>query len=392
MPAWPAVWLVLVTAANQPQCRAEGGVDAASIEPVTVDFFFEPGCTDCGRVREEVLPAIDVRFGPACAIRERDLGVESNYLALVAGMDRLGVKENAHVYMLVDGAQLLSGFDQIATNLAAVVERRLEARLSPQPPPLQVSTSPPAMPPEMLSARMRRFTVGSVISAGLIDGINPCAFSTLVFLISVLSMAGTVGRRLLVIGSVFCLASFVTYTAIGFGLLHALHALACFRAVQKIVDGLLVALLLGLALFSFRDALRFHRTRHAKDISLQLPEGIKRLIHRLLRRGFGSGAQAASAFVAGAAVTGLESVCTGQVYVPTLALIVKSGTAVGRGLSLLLLYNVMFILPLVFVFWLTYRGLKLAQLLSWSARNVVISKLLLGLLFLALAGVIVALR
>jgi len=46
----------------------------------------------------------------------------------------------------------------------------------------------------------------------------------------------------------------------------------------------------------------------------------------------------------------------------------------------------------VVVFLLTYRGLKLAQLLSWSARNVVVSKILLGLLFLALAGVILSFR
>ena len=385
-----AGWLLLAAATQAPSCRAAAPLDASPLQPVAVDFFFEPGCKDCARVREEVLPELDARFGATFAIRERDLGIETNYLALLACMDRLGVKENAPVYMLVDGAQLLAGFDPIATNLAACIEGQLAARLSASAPPPPPSPAPGES--DVLSARMRSFTIGSVLFAGLIDGINPCAFSTLVFLISVLSMAGTVGRRLLLIGAVFCLASFLTYTAIGLGLLRALHTLAYFRLLQKIVDRLLIVLLLGLSLFSFRDALRFHRTHHAKDVSLQLPDGIKRLIHRLLRTGFGSGAQVASAFVVGAAVTGLESVCTGQVYVPTLALIVKSGNDAGRGIGFLLLYNLMFILPLVVVFLLTYRGLKLAQLLSWSARNVVVSKILLGLLFLALAGVILSFR
>jgi cytochrome c biogenesis protein CcdA len=100
----------------------------------------------------------------------------------------------------------------------------------------------------------------------------------------------------------------------------------------------------------------------------------------------------ATAFAVGAGVTVLESVCTGQVYVPTLALVVKSGTAVARGIAYLLLYNLMFILPLVIALWLTYRGMGLTRLLAWSRNNVVTGKVMLGIFFLALAVVMALLR
>ena len=45
----------------------------------------------------------------------------------------------------------------------------------------------------------------------------------------------------------------------------------------------------------------------------------------------------------------------------------------------------MFIVPLVAAFVVTYQGLKTERLLAWSKRNVVPSKILLGLLFVVLA-------
>jgi len=94
-------------------------------------------------------------------------------------------------------------------------------------------------------------------------------------------------------------------------------------------------------------------------------------------------------FFLGAVVTAIESICTGQVYVPTLVLVVKgAGEASRTAWSYLLLYNLMFIVPLAAVFLLTYFGLRTQTLLEWSKRNVVTSKILLGIFFLAMAVLI----
>ena len=65
-----------------------------------------------------------------------------------------------------------------------------------------------------------------IIVAGLIDGINPCVFSTLVFFMSLLAVAKIKGRKLLLTGSAYCTACFITYFLMGFGVLNALRFLS----------------------------------------------------------------------------------------------------------------------------------------------------------------------
>ena len=376
------LWLLAVPAS----CASTNATEAG--RQIVVDYFFEPGCEDCFRVSEEILPLLEDAFPDSVVLRKWDIGLETNYYRLVRHMDELGVSENAHVFMLVDGLEMLSGYDAIAADLMPVIEERLA-----QPRAQDHAPGPADSPGEaaLMVRRMGQFTLPGILLGGLVDGVNPCAISTLVFLISVLSLSRARGRRFLLVGTAFCAASFITYAAIGFGLLRALHALTVFRRVQTAIDFVLIAIPCALSAFSFRDGFRYRRSRNPHDVVLQLPERVKATIHRVLRVGLGERAQVLTAFVVGALVTALESVCTGQVYVPTLALVVKSGQAVTHGLLYLVLYNVMFILPLVIVLLLTYRGLTMNSLIAWSRGNVFVSKILMGCFFLGLAALMIAL-
>jgi hypothetical protein len=48
----------------------------------------------------------------------------------------------------------------------------------------------------------------------------------------------------------------------------------------------------------------------------------------------------------------------------------------------------MFMAPLVAVFMVTYFGLTAQTLIEWSKKNVVIGKILMGILFIVLAALI----
>ena len=61
-------------------------------------------------------------------------------------------------------------------------------------------------------------------------------------------------------------------------------------------------------------------------------------------------------------------------------------------MSLLLLYNVMFILPLAAAFAAAYQGVRIAAMLQWSKRGVVGGKILLGLVFLVLFALLLTLN
>jgi len=230
-------------------------------------------------------------------------------------------------------------------------------------------------------------TPAAVISAGLIDGVNPCVFSTLVFFMSLLSLSKIRGRRLLLAGSVYCLASFITYVLLGLGLFQALRMLAGFG---RTVDLIMVAALIVFAVLSFADAFRFRASADNSKVMLQIPTKVKTRIHAVMRRGLSSRWLLTGVFGVGVLVTLLESVCTGQVYLPTLALMAKRSG--GVWIWWLLLYNLMFILPLLAVFALAYRGVNSMKWLAWSRRNVVWGKLLLGVLFAALALLLWLLR
>ncbi len=368
--------------------RASDADAPAAISPVEIEYFFEPGCSDCARVDSGAKLRLEAEYAGLYRLQARDIGFDTNYARLAAYLDRFHCEANEHVFMVVAARDLLAGPADIERRLLPLVGVRIQEALAPSPTGIDRTGDPPPERSAILE-RARQFTAPGVAVAGLIDGLNPCAISTLVFFISLLGVSRVSGRRLLAAGCAFCLASFLTYFAIGFGMMRALHLFRGFGALQGGIEWTMVAVLLVFAGLSFRDAARYGASRNPKDVTLQLPSAIKDRMHALMRERLTVGRLSASAFGIGAAVTVLESVCTGQVYVPTLVYVVRGGAGVGRGLAYLLLYNLAFVVPLAVVFALTYQGLKLQSLIAWSMRNVVISKILLGVFFLLMAALIV---
>jgi hypothetical protein len=95
--------------------------------------------------------------------------------------------------------------------------------------------------------------------------------------------------------------------------------------------------------------------------------------------------------VAGTLATLVGSVCTGQLYVPTLMVVAHNPLLRLHALRLLAIYNLAFLVPVIVVMiaaWLGTSGLVLAD---WSRRNVVWGKIALGFFFAILAVLIVAL-
>jgi cytochrome c biogenesis protein CcdA len=123
----------------------------------------------------------------------------------------------------------------------------------------------------------------------------------------------------------------------------------------------------------------------AGSVLLQLPDSLKNRIHKIIREGAHFRHFALGAVLTGFLVTLLESVCTGQVYLPALVLLAKQNPSSVKWISYLVLYNLMFIGPLIVIFVAAYAGTGLVTMLSWSKRDVVIGKILMGLLFIGLA-------
>jgi hypothetical protein len=352
--------------------------------PVRIDFFYEPGCHECERIEREFLPEVEKRFPGACEIIAHDIGVETNFIYLLQLEAALGYTEAERAYLMVNRRHIF-GAAPSPEEFFTLISNLLKQDAANKPP-IAESAEPS---PGLIRKRFGGFTLSAVLAAGLIDGMNPCAISTLVFFMSLLAVSKVRKRRLVLLGVSFCLASFLTYLALGFGLFRVLHLFSKFTLLRSAAEWGMAAVLLLLAALSFRDAFRFRKTGRADDVTLQLSIGMKKRIHQVMHRGLGSASLLLGGLFIGTAVTALESVCTGQVYVPTLVLILKdSSFSEGRAWLFLLLYNLLFIVPLVTVFIAVYFGLRTETLLDWSRRNVVRSKLLLGLFFVLMAALI----
>lgn len=348
--------------------------------PVIVDLYAEAGCPSCERLGQRILPLLAARYPGRHLLRRHDLGDEAVYLRFLECHRRLGSGDNEPVYAVVDDRLMLSGEREIAARLVQAVGEALAS------PPPAAPPAPPVHPRSALQKLIDNFTWPGVLAAGLIDSLNPCAIATLVFFMSLLAARGARAPRLLAAGLAFAAGSWLAYFALGLGLLHAWRALDAFRQLRAAINTAMAFILILLAILSLRDALRYRRSGRARDITLQLPRAVRQAIHGRLRHGLGARLLIPSMLAAGVAVTLLESLCTGQIYLPTLALVARASPSPWRALGYLAGYNLMFILPLLAVLALALAGLRFTRLLHWSRRTVILAKLLAALLFLVLAA------
>jgi cytochrome c biogenesis protein CcdA len=343
-------------------------------------YFYQPGCRECDRVQLD-LNYLQHRY-PQLVIHTFDVKAEAA-LAEWLG-ERAGVPEEKRLTApavfvgdegLVDEALHARSLEElIARHAATGAEAVWEEWETAQ-----------SQAAEGIVERFRSFGLLTVLAAGLVDGLNPCAFATIVFFISYLAFVGRKGREVLAVGAAFALGVFLTYLGVGVGLLKFLASLPFLDALSRWVYGLTAALCLFLALGSLYDWWQARRGK-PEEMRLKLPTRLRRWINRVIREGSGLRAFVPMAFVTGAVISVIELACTGQVYLPTILFVLGVPGLRVRAGAYLVLYNLMFVLPLVVVFLLAYFGTTSQQLSQFINRRAATIKLATAGLFLLLAG------
>ena len=223
-----------------------------------------------------------------------------------------------------------------------------------------------------------------VTAAGLIDGVNPCALSMLLFLVACLAMTEQKRRAILVTGSGVVAGSFAAYLMLGMGLLRITESEA-FARVSDVVYLILGILTLAFGIVSIVDFVRI-KTRGAGEMRLKLPSRWRRPLQRVMRTyaqrnqiGFLVG------FLLGIAGSLIEFPCTGQIYLPTVSLLRGRGT--WRGVNgYLVWYNLMFVIPLILVVGASAFFTQSQRVASFYSRHIRIFKLLAGCFFFCLSA------
>ena len=212
-----------------------------------------------------------------------------------------------------------------------------------------------------------------IIFGALLDSINPCVIGVMILLLTVLLKSGD-RRKLLVNGLVYTGGKYFTY------LIGGVTLLAVFSAARGItlVGSLLYLVIGGFVIFAAFAEIKDYFW-YGRGFSLAiLPRFIKTIESTVQK----THASLAAAFGFGIAVTLIELPCTGAPYLAVLSLM--SFIPLSVALPLLLLYNLIFILPLIAILLLAYKGVGVKTLEKWRKKNRPVMRLFIGLFMLAL--------
>jgi hypothetical protein len=137
---------------------------------------------------------------------------------------------------------------------------------------------------------------------------------------------------------------------------------------------------MALAALSLWDYVKIRQGR-LSDIALQLPRVLKTRIHETIRTHTRMRGYVAAALGAGVLVSVFELACTGQVYLPTIVFMTSVSEMRLSAIAYLILYNALFVVPLIAVFSVTYFGASRQSLTSVFKANAGAVKLFTAVLF-----------
>jgi cytochrome c biogenesis protein CcdA len=239
---------------------------------------------------------------------------------------------------------------------------------------------------QTLIERYKSLGALTVLGAGLINGLNPCAFVTIVFFLSYLAFMGRQGRELLIVGVTFTLGVFIAYLLAGLGLSQLMEPLANLQVtLKRLMFSLTATLCLALSGISVYDYLKARQGK-IDEMKIKLSLDLRRQVHKVIRSGAQMRAFYLVAFGLGAVVSLIQLTCTSPIYVGILFLVHEVPEMQANAFLYLLIYNLAYILPLVAIFLLAYFGTSSEQLGAFITRRTASIKILTAVIFLVMAG------
>jgi cytochrome c biogenesis protein CcdA/thiol-disulfide isomerase/thioredoxin len=349
---------------------------------INLYYFYQPGCKECSRI-EILLTSLQSKWSHIKVYRYDMFEDESKifFEALAEYMDIPPSKRLVSPTILISTDYLIKK-EITSQRLIALIKKNSSGSL-------RLDTLDINHGEENIFRRFSQFSILGILFAGLLDGVNPCAFATLVFFVSYLVFIGRRRRDIILMAIFFIVAVFISYLAIGFGAYNLLRYLTEFALIARILFISFGILAIVLGILSLRDYFLARKGEINKMI-LQLPLTIKKRIHKEIKEKTAVGGIIFGSLIAGFFISFLEFACTGQVYLPTITFMISRGGLILKPLVALLAYNIMFITPLIVIAVLAtlFTTEKVAKLLEKRIPTV---KFITALLFFALGVVLIIL-
>ncbi len=217
-------------------------------------------------------------------------------------------------------------------------------------------------------------TLTTIIFTALIDSINPCAIGVLILLLSTLLVTKQ-KSKMLKIGALYIAAVYITYFVLGFGVLAFLSAIPIWVAEYiSIFVGIIVVIA---GILEMKDYFWY-----GEGVSLHIPPKYAKKIQEKMQN-----VSVGTVIFLGAFVAAVELPCTGGPYLAIL-LILKENFDMSA-LILLMIYNFIFVLPLIIIVLMVYFGVKIQKVQNWKQSNKSYMRYFTGLLLIGLGWLLI---
>ena len=218
-------------------------------------------------------------------------------------------------------------------------------------------------------------TLGLILGSAAIDSINPCAIGVLILMISVILGGKHSVSRMLFLGGLYIFAIFVTYLVAGLGLLYFLGSVPLF--VTEYLSIFVGSLVILFGVVEIKDYFWYGR-----GFSLGIPLMFIKKIHEMAKNITVPGVILTGAFVAG-----VELPCTGAPYLAIITILSTNFNFLA--FLLLVLYNIIFVLPLIVILLMVAGGTKLPAVKAWKQESRGVMRMAIGLLLVGLGWLLI---
>jgi cytochrome c biogenesis protein CcdA len=211
---------------------------------------------------------------------------------------------------------------------------------------------------------------------GFLDGIHPCAIAILIFFVAFLLTMQKAVKNIFFLGLVYIFVIFLTYLGIGVGLFSGIMLFGRHHFFAELGSWLLIVMGVIQIKDYFFPQLPIH---------LKMPTISGGKIKGLLEKA------TLPAIIIAAFLVGLCSVpCSGGIYAAITALLASQTTYL-TGFLYLLLYNFMFVLPLLILLVFAANPITLAKIAEFRKKNERLEKLVMGILMITVGASILTL-
>ena len=232
---------------------------------------------------------------------------------------------------------------------------------------------------DSIDSAIKQITIPAVLGAAAVDAINPCAFAVLIILLTTILGSGN-KKRALYSGIAFALAIYLSYFLMGLGFYTAIQGAGVTSTFFTVVA--IFAILLGI--LNLKDFFWY-----GKGILMEVPRKWRPKMKKLIK----SVTSIPGAFVMGFIVSLFLLPCTSGPYLVILGLLAETTTR-SYALFLLLLYNLVFILPMLIITFLVYFGLTTTtKAEKWRQDKLKILHFIAGIILILLGmGMLLAMK